>query len=68
MGTKNCGTCRHLAFHFDDTDGFDGPNSGYGCDKRDPGTPKAEAAMLANLQRDAYRNRFKRCFEPKAAA
>ena len=62
---KNCNTCKHLAFHWDDTDGFHGPNSGYGCDKRDPSTPAAEKILIANLARDEYRNRYKRCFEQR---
>lgn len=62
---KNCHTCKHLEWHDDDTDGFLGPNSGYGCGKRDPGTPAVECTMLANLAREDYRNRYKRCFEPR---
>ena len=65
---KNCHSCRHLAWHDDDTDGFSGSNSGYGCDKRDPGGAAAEAVMHANLAHEGYRNRYKRCFEPKAAS
>jgi hypothetical protein len=64
---KNCNTCRYLAWHDDeDTDGNTGANSGYGCDKRAP-TGAAEQQMLADLASEEYRNRYKRCFEPKEA-
>lgn len=64
---KNCHSCRFLEW-FDDanSDGHNGPNAGWGCNKRDPGSDAAEAAMNRNLAREEYRNRYKRCYEPAA--
>ena len=62
---KNCHTCKWLEWVDDDsTDGWPG-NSGWICQKRDGGGENK--AVLRQLGDDVYRNRYKRCFEPKAA-
>lgn len=64
---KNCHSCRFLEW-FDDAnlDGHGGPDAGWGCNKHDPGSEKAESIMIQNLARDDYRNRYKRCYEAAA--
>jgi hypothetical protein len=63
---KNCHACQHLE-HFDDTDtdGNPGPAAGWGCNKRGNASERQEAALIHNLTRESYRNRQKRCHEPK---
>lgn len=62
---KNCHACKHLEWADDDSqDGHPG-NSGWCCNKRDEGG--ANATLLFQLESDAYRNRYKRCFEPVIA-
>lgn len=60
---KNCHTCAHLGYF---GGGDYGEVSGWTCEKRDPKTVKEETKFLANLDREAYRNRYKRCFESHA--
>jgi len=68
VSRKNCNTCKHLEWHDDDTDGFCGPNSGYACGKRAvDDSVKAERQLLAKLAQPEYRDRYKCCFEARAA-
>jgi hypothetical protein len=63
---KNCHTCQHLEWVDDDsTDGWPG-DDGWICPKRDDGGQNA--AVLKQLKSDAYRARYKRCFEQKGPA
>lgn len=57
---KNCHTCKHLEYECGDEYGS---GSGYFCGKRDPVSVKEESKLLANMDSEAYRNRYKRCFE-----
>lgn len=59
---KNCHNCERLEW----VDGDSDSTSGWDCMKRHtcPMDEKKEAALLAQLDSDAYRNRHKRCFEP----
>lgn len=59
---KNCHTCKHLEWVDSECDS----DSGWDCNKRHtcPMPEKAEAALLAQLESEPYRNRYKRCFEP----
>lgn len=58
---KNCYGCKHLEFVHADDD----CNSGWDCIKRHtiPMNAKAERELLMNMDSEAYRNRYKRCFE-----
>lgn len=60
---KNCHSCKHLEWVDGDTDS----TTGWDCNKRHPCPmdEKKEAALLAQLDSDDYRSRYKRCFEPK---
>jgi hypothetical protein len=59
---KNCHTCRHLEWHTGESD----DESGFTCTGRDL-TYEAERTLLQQLESPEYRNRYKRCFEPKEA-
>lgn len=58
---KNCHTCDHL--WRDSGESY----AEWVCEKRqnNPPTVQAEQAMIANMARDKYRNRYKRRFELK---
>lgn len=63
---KNCNTCKQLEWV--DGECITGGDSGYICIKRNAATmgdDKADAALLAKMDNAAYRNRYKRCFEPR---
>jgi hypothetical protein len=62
---KNCHTCAHLEYETGDEYGC---GSGWYCEKREPRSIKEERAMLEKFSSEDYRNRYKRCFEPKASA
>lgn len=64
MSAKNCHTCKHLEYESGDEWGS---GSGWYCEKREPRTVEEENKMLKNFDSQAYRLRYKRCFEPKAA-
>lgn len=57
---KGCHECKHLSYWC----GEPGEQNGFMCEKRDPKTAAEESKFLRNLDTDAYRNRYKRCFEP----
>lgn len=63
---KNCHTCKHLEWAEGECDS----DTGWDCNKRhtNPMPEKAEATLLSQLENDLYRLRYKRCFEPMAAA
>ena len=66
MSGRNCNTCQHLEWIAADED----CDSGFDCNKRHEAMYNAgrENELLNNLDRDAYRARYKRCFEPKEPA
>lgn len=57
---KNCYTCEHM-----ENNGTNEPGevSGWACAKRDPRTVAEEKAFDINFASEAYRNRYKRCYE-----
>jgi len=57
---KNCHTCKHLEW----VDGECESTTGWDCNKRHtiPMTVAKETALLDQLDSEAYRNRYKRCF------
>lgn len=58
---KNCHNCRNLEWHDDaDTDGHNGPDSGWSCSKREP-TEK----HVNQLQDYRYLRRYKSCYDLK---
>ena len=61
---KNCHTCKHLKYEPGD-EWCNG--SGWYCEKREPRTVEEENKMLKDFDSEAYRLRYKRCFEAKAA-
>lgn len=61
---KGCHECKHLDLEHGDEWGS---GAGWYCEKREPGSIKEENILLANMAREAYRNRYKRCFEPVGA-
>jgi hypothetical protein len=56
QGEKNCHTCEHITT----------TATGYGCTKRDQ--DGEDQYVLNRLQFEPYRNRWKRCYEPKGVA
>lgn len=61
---KNCHTCKHLEWV--DGECQYGSDTGWMCNKRQANARDDEdIAILAQLERESYRNRYKRCFEPK---
>lgn len=57
---KNCHSCAHLEW----VDGESESDSGWDCNKRHiQMSRKDEIVLLEQLDNDAYRNRYKRCFE-----
>lgn len=63
---KGCHACRHLEWR----DGEDESGSGWDCIKRHDAMYQQgkEHVLLNNLDRDAYRNQYKRCFDAKEPA
>lgn len=62
MSAKNCHTCEHLEYEPGDEWGN---GAGWYCEKRDPKTSSAENKLIADMGREEYRLRYKRCFEPR---
>ncbi|WP_448196726.1 hypothetical protein [Pseudomonas putida] len=62
--SKNCNTCKWLEW----VDGESESNTGFTCNKRHQQmwADGREQELLDNLERDYYRARYKRCFEPEA--
>jgi hypothetical protein len=58
---RNCHACKHLEWADDDSAEGSTGDSGWCCNKRDDGG--ANRALLAKLEKEPYRNRYKRCFE-----
>lgn len=60
---KNCNTCRYLEWV--DGECTSGADSGFVCNGREITSEKQEAELLAKLDNEVYRSRYKRCFESK---
>ena len=61
---KNCHTCEHLEYESGDYEA--GNSSGFVCEKRDPQTEAGWTKLERDMQREPYRNRYKRCYEARA--
>lgn len=60
--SKNCYSCEHMEYN---GSAEPGEISGWMCSKREPQTIEEERQFDKNFANEAYRNRYKRCYEPK---
>ena len=61
---KNCHSCKHLEWA--EGECMYGSDTGWSCNKRQADIDeREEIVLLAKLEKSDYRNRYKRCFEPK---
>lgn len=63
---KNCHNCEHLEWVGGDN-GYGGYDEGFTCNKRlaNEFNQDKESALLTKLKDEEYRERSKRCHEPK---